>query len=80
MKKKVDQSLFWRIVFWSVGFDVYDLNKDHSVSFKKKKSDSTWHSDGTPIPHEESLMRIIQTENNKLTQRKKKVNILERNF
>lgn len=41
--------------------------------FKKKKSDSSWHSYGTSIPHEESLMRIIQTENNKLTQKKKKV-------
>ena len=39
---------------------------------KKKKSDSSRHSDGTPVSHEESLMRIIQTENNKLTQRKKK--------
>lgn len=57
----------------NVGSDMNDLNRDHGVSFqKKKKSDSSRHSDGTPVSHEESLMRIIQTENNKLTQRKKK--------
>lgn len=39
---------------------------------KKKKSDSSWHSYGTSIPHEGSLMRIIQTEKKQINPKEKK--------